>query len=277
MPIITPKNSEVTLWKGLHLFHFAISNCSQRVRMMLEEKQLTWISHHLDLSRDEHVTPWYQSINPKGVVPTLIHDGSVVVESTDILAYLDERFAGESLTQTPGIDRAALDRCLASANSAQSALKLLSHEFLFKPRARKGPQELERFSKTVQNRDLVAFHVRFSSPKGFSKTEIQEAVCTIHRLCEELENALQRHSWLAGGDFSIADIAWVVNAHRLALMRFPLVDYPKLSSWFRRVAARPSYRKALLAYEQPGPRRLMRFYNFFRTSLGKNPLGAAPC
>ena len=277
MPIITPQNSEVTKWKGLHLFHFAISNCSQRVRIMLAEKKLTWTSHHLDLANDEHVTPWYQGINPKGVVPTLIDDGTVVVESTDILAYLDKLGGGESLLAGPDIDTALVDQCLASANAMQGSIKLLSHEFLFKPKARKNSQELERISQTMKNRDLVAFHNKFSSADGFSKDEIQKAVCAMHGTFQQLEQCLQQHQWLAGNHFSIADITWVVNFHRLELMRFPLTDYPKLSDWFRRVAARPSYREALLAYEPKGSRRLMRFYNFFRTSLGRNPLAAAPC
>lgn len=277
MPIVTSPNPEVTSWRGLHLFHFAISNCSQRVRMMLEEKQLTWTSHHLDLSRDEHVTPWYQSLNPKGVVPTLIDDGTVVVESTDILIYLDERFGGESLLTAPGIDPAELNQGLSSANAVQGALKLLSHEFLFKPKARKSRRELQRLTETVQNQELVAFHTQFSSPEGFSNKEIQDAVCVMHRALKQQEGYLREHDWLAGNHISVADIAWVVNIRRLELMRFPLAQYPHLSGWFDRACARPSYRKALLAYESAAARCLMRGYNFFRTSLGKNPLAALPC
>ena len=54
--------------QGLHLFHFTLSNCSQRVRLGLEEKGLVWTSHHLNLAANEHVTSDYQRINPKGVM-----------------------------------------------------------------------------------------------------------------------------------------------------------------------------------------------------------------
>ena len=38
--------SEVKSWKGLHLLHFAGSSCSQKVRILLGEKNLPWVSHH---------------------------------------------------------------------------------------------------------------------------------------------------------------------------------------------------------------------------------------
>lgn len=51
---------------GLHLFHFAMSNRSQRVRVGLEEQGLSWTSHHLKLAANEHVTADPQRIRPIG-------------------------------------------------------------------------------------------------------------------------------------------------------------------------------------------------------------------
>ena len=79
-------------YQGLHLFHFAMSNCSQRVRMILEEKGLAWTSHHVDLMKMEHVTGENGRLNPKGVVPTLVDNGQVIYESHDIISYLDQYY-----------------------------------------------------------------------------------------------------------------------------------------------------------------------------------------
>jgi GST-like protein len=90
--IVTPTNKSVTKLEGLHLYHADMSNCSMRVRMTLEEKSLPWTSHHLDLRKKEAVTPEYFGIHPKGLVPTLVHDGVVHIESNEIIEYLDETF-----------------------------------------------------------------------------------------------------------------------------------------------------------------------------------------
>ena len=100
MGLYQSDHPDVPGMKGLHLFHFFLSNCSQRVRFGLEEKGLEWTSHHMNLMANEHATPEYQQINPNGVVPTLVHDGQVVIESNDILVYLDERFPERPLRRT---------------------------------------------------------------------------------------------------------------------------------------------------------------------------------
>jgi hypothetical protein len=90
--IVTPTNNSVTELTGLHLYHADMSNCSMRVRMVLKEKNLPWTSHHLDLRKKEAVTPEYFGIHPQGLVPTLVHDGVVHIESNDIIEYLDATF-----------------------------------------------------------------------------------------------------------------------------------------------------------------------------------------
>ena len=92
MGVITPINETVLSHTGLHLYHTARSNCAARVRLLLEEKTLDWVGHHIDLGKKENITEEYFGINPKGVVPTLVYDGEVVVESNDILLYLEEKF-----------------------------------------------------------------------------------------------------------------------------------------------------------------------------------------
>ena len=100
MGVITPINETVLSHKGLHLYHTARSNCAARVRLLLEEKTLDWVGHHIDLGKKENITEEYFGINPKGVVPTLVYDGEVVVESNDILLDLEEKFPEPSFRVT---------------------------------------------------------------------------------------------------------------------------------------------------------------------------------
>ena len=76
----------------LELYHNALSTCSQKVRLVLAEKGLDFESHPVDLAGGEQHAPDYVKMNPNHVVPTLVHDGRVLIESSLINEYLDEAF-----------------------------------------------------------------------------------------------------------------------------------------------------------------------------------------
>lgn len=84
------KVPKVKGWRGLHVFHFEGSLCSRKCRVFLAEKGLPWESHLVNLAKGEQQTDWYLGINPRGLVPALVHDGKVHIESNDIMLYLDE-------------------------------------------------------------------------------------------------------------------------------------------------------------------------------------------
>ena len=69
-----------------------LSNCSMRIRLLLEETGLSWTSHHLDLIKEENLTDKYFKIHPHGLIPAIVHDGEIVYESLDILRYLEEKY-----------------------------------------------------------------------------------------------------------------------------------------------------------------------------------------
>ena len=88
----------------LELYDNGNSVCAQKVRVALAEKGLEWKRHDLTL-RGDQFDPQYMKLNPNGVVPTLVHDGRVVTESSVILYYLDEAFP-----TPPLMPRAPLER-----------------------------------------------------------------------------------------------------------------------------------------------------------------------
>ncbi len=55
MAIVTPGNKSVLDYKGIHVYHMDISNCSGRVRLVLEEKGLPWEDHHIDLRKKANI------------------------------------------------------------------------------------------------------------------------------------------------------------------------------------------------------------------------------
>src|SRR5262245_42353925 len=68
----------------LELYHSINSVCAQKVRIALAEKGLT-AKEHLMTLRGDQFDPGYLKLNASGVVPTLIHDGTPVTESSVIL------------------------------------------------------------------------------------------------------------------------------------------------------------------------------------------------
>jgi glutathione S-transferase len=80
----------------LELYHNINSVCAQKVRIALKEKGQNAKEHLLTLQGDQN-DPSYMKLNANGVVPTLVHDGNVIVESSLILYYLDEAFPSPPL------------------------------------------------------------------------------------------------------------------------------------------------------------------------------------
>ena len=72
------------------LYNAPQSTCSQRVRFVLNAKALPLEEKKLDLLAGDQLKPDYLALNPNGVVPTLDHDGTIVVDSSVIIEYLDD-------------------------------------------------------------------------------------------------------------------------------------------------------------------------------------------
>src|SRR5918912_1747058 len=80
----------------LELYHSVNSVCAQKVRVVLAEKGLDYKEHLMTL-RGDQFDPAYMKLNPNAVVPTLIHDGNVILESSVILYYLEDAFPEKPL------------------------------------------------------------------------------------------------------------------------------------------------------------------------------------
>src|ERR1700749_2023007 len=72
------------------LYNAPQSTCSQRVRFVLNAKAIPFGEIKLDLLAGDQLKPDYLALNPNGVVPTLDHDGAIVIDSAGIMEYLDE-------------------------------------------------------------------------------------------------------------------------------------------------------------------------------------------
>jgi GST-like protein len=249
MPKINPQNKTVRELRGLHLFHAGWSNCSMRVRLSLEEKALPWTSHHLNTRTGQHITPEYFGINPKGLVPTLVHDGDVWTESADIIRYLDETYPEPSLVPSDNKSLAQLTEWMNLASTIHvAAVKTYIYSVRPKNKGRKTVAELERYRSLQTNEELLAFHSRNSSDAGFGAKDRSSAEHLLHAAFEKLDTRLGEDRWLAGDDFTLADITWVPLHYTLERAGFSFDQYVNVTNWANAIAMRSSFQTAVVRW-----------------------------
>lgn len=242
------KTREVLAWKGVHLLHYDLSSCSQKVRILLGELGIDYISHTVNLRRDEQRSDWYLGINPRGVVPVLVHDGAVHIESNEIIEYLDRQFAKEGSSFLPFLD-----------HEQQQMHELMRLEDRLHPDLR-----------------TVTFTYLAPDPSNHAPL-LRDAdfgyIGRFHDACTRLDRRLKDHRYLLGERMTLADIAWFTTLHRLNLAGYPFRDHPNLQEYFARIAGRPAFRKEAAA----GPHMLRlggsvyrRMNRLFRNSLPRD-------
>ena len=247
--IVKPTNRTVAELKGLHLFHADISNCSMRVRMTLKEKNLPWTSHHLDLRKKEQVTPQYFGIHPKGLVPTLVHDGVVHIESNEIIEYLDETFPDPPLQPKAEHEREVMREWLRTATDIHlPAVKTLIYTRKIGKVLHKNEEEDAKYRSLQRDPELLAFHTLASTGIGLPKENVDGAEKTLLRLFDRVEEELSQHQWLVGDKFSLADISWVPLHFTLIGVGFPFERYPYVSAWADAIRERPSFQESILKW-----------------------------
>lgn len=240
MPEIEPIDQTLKSLKGIHLWHAPMSSCSQRVRITLSEADRRFESHLIDLEKDEHATPEYQRIHPKGLVPALVDDGRLFIESIDIIGHV----AG---TESP-LAQVGSKKLLAMADAAQLDLKLLTFEFLFRGGQPPTPEAAAAFQKSHQNEWLRQFRIDFAN--GFGKDRLNDAIARTDEGFRHLDGLLaDGRTYLEGPGFTLSDVAWMPNVHRFKLMDWPFERTLHLQAWFERITERSSYRQALLDWQ----------------------------
>jgi glutathione S-transferase len=247
--IVEPTNKSATELAGLHLFHADMSNCSMRVRMVLAEKNLPWTSHHLDLRKKEAVTPEYFGIHPKGLVPTLVHDGVVHIESNDIIEYLDERFPDPPLQPSTPAARAHIHEWLQTATDIHlKAVKTVIYGRKISKVLKKNEAEDAKYRALQRDPELLAFHGQATGGDGLPEATIRAAEENLYGLFQNADNELAQHQWLVGDQFSLADISWVPLHFTLIGVGFPFERYPHVAAWADAIRERPSFQEGVLRW-----------------------------
>ncbi len=248
------KTREVLDWKGIHVLHFMGSSCSQKLRVFLNLKGIAWQAHPIDLPGNENFQPWFLGINPRGLVPVLIHDGAVHIESNDIIAHLEQTFP------TPKLIPAGYENEIAALLKHEDDLHLdlrtLSFRFVFAPPGPpKSSDALKSYaangSGTVRgtiDRDKqiqIEFWER-AAKEGFTDERVRTSARRFRTEFDAMDQKLAQRPYLMGDTLSVLDIAWLIYAHRLSLAGYPFERlHPYVFAWKEQLASRPEFSKEI--------------------------------
>ncbi len=250
MGIIKPTNTSVESFKGLHLYHAGFSNCAMRVRIALEEKNLAWTSHLLNLTKGEHLTREYFGINPNGVVPTLVDDGVVIIDSADIIDYLDKKYTPGSLRPKGENDQQQMYEWMYLARDNHLSIKTYMYGNVKNgPSMKRTAEQMEDYrQKQTFDTALLDFHERFNSNEGFTNKDLYTATAVINDCFTKMDQRLKSNDWLAGEMFSLADITWIPQLVVLKAANYPFENYPNLEDWKNAIIQRPSFKQGVMAW-----------------------------
>ena len=196
----------------LDLYTFTTPN-GRKVSIMLEEVNLPYIVHKIDITKGDQFTPEFVAINPNSKIPAIIDSdtGMTVFESGAILIYLAEK-TGQFLPSEQKSRFQVIEWLMFQMASVGPMFGQLNHFKRFAPE--KIPYAIERYEKETL------------------------------RLYGVLDKQLSDKEFICG-DYSIADIAtypWVASYEFQGLT---LDNHPNLKRWFETIQQRPAVQRGM--------------------------------
>lgn len=231
----------------MQLYHNPMSSCSQKVRMVIHEKGLTYEDQLIDLQKGEQFSDAYLQLNPNAVVPTLVDNDKVMIESTLINEYLEDAYAEVSLAPADAYGRHQMRLlCKKIDDSLHPACAVITYAIGVRPSLLSRPKE-----------EVDALVAKIPSPArrasrrsvidhGVAAPEFHQAMLTHRSLFDLADNMLADNEWLHGA-FTLADCAlmpYVIRVDHLS-QGHEISTRSNLARWYEAIQQRPAFSKAV--------------------------------
>ena len=231
------------------LYHNGPSTCSQKVRMILELKNINYESKIIDLLNGGQHDPEYVQLNPYHLVPTLVADGEVLIESSLINEYLEDAFPEVPARSSDPIKIHQMRLWAKYVDTYHPHCGAITYGIgmrnilLMKPK-----EELEIDLKNIPDpikrsarRDLIE--------KGLDAPLVIEGIKQSRVFLDKLESELSTSEWLFNDSFGIADAAalpYIIRMEQLGLSElFNVSTRPNICAWYERIKAMEIFTKAV--------------------------------
>jgi ganglioside-induced differentiation-associated protein 1 len=236
----------------LTLYDFGNSVCCQKVRITMRAKGLNWEPIKVDLFKTEQYDPKYLTLNPKGVVPTLVHDGKPVIESTLICEYIDETFPQppQLIPAEPWLQSRMRLWSKMVDEGLHDGVTEISFSAMFRERMKNMPPEVreKRFRNVGDPRRTDRFKSTYEY--GVKSPFVVHGIAAYERAFKMLEASIaeDKGPWILGSDPTLADINLMPNAARLnylGLLDLWIKDRPHTRAWWAIAREWPSFKSGL--------------------------------
>lgn len=228
----------------LILYHGSNSYASQKVRLYLAEHSIPWESHHIDLLKQEHLTEAYIKINPRGLVPALVDNGKIILNSTDIMSYLEEHYV-KSASLSKELQQQIYNFCKRDEGLHDPHIRTLSYHYRWMNK-NQTPMEINRVLELAKKHPDKARGIFLARAiqRQLTTEEIALAKTEIMAALKEMEQRLQnsQSGFLFAEQCTMADAAGTARLFRLQLLGFEteMRQYPLTFAYYERMQQRPS-------------------------------------
>ena len=228
----------------LTLYSFGPGANSLKPLLTLYEKGLDFEGVRLNPAKFEHHEDWFKAINPNGQVPALVDDDKVITESTVICEYLEDEYPTEvKLRPADSYGRAKMRVWTKWVDEYFCwCVSTIGWERMIGPMARSiSDAEFEQKMQRIPIPEQVTKWR--NARKGFPKDLLDEEMRKVRVSIARLEARLAESEWLAGPDYTLADICNFAIANGMD-KGFPdvvnVADTPHVIDWLARINERPA-------------------------------------
>lgn len=229
---------------SLLLYNAPQSTCSQRVRFVLHAKGIAFDERRLDLFSGDQLRPEYLALNPNGLVPTLVRNGDVIIDSSVIMEYLDEVFdRAPRLVPEDPVERAAMRSLMRFIDEGPTpAIRVPSYQTAFL-RHFQNMSEPE-FQALAESKPLRKQFLLRMGRTGFPTAEIEQAEDRLRRGVRRMSETIRQHGgpWLMKS-FTLADIAIMpvlIRMEDIGMASF-WRDMPEIDGWLEMIKQHPAF------------------------------------
>jgi glutathione S-transferase len=234
----------------IDLYFYENSVCSERVLMTLAEKEFgEWTGHPIDLFAGEQANPEYLELNPKGQVPTLVHNGQIIRESSIICDYLDRIIPEKPLKPVSAYDLAQMQEWVKEADeSGFQGVGALTFTTVFREKLLAMPV-FERQALWDKQTDLArTYRQKSCVTDGFNSPYAIIALGAWEHIFGRLEARFKSNQkWIMGDKLTLADINFaplIARLEAIQLLCIWLEQRPATRAWWNRLKSRQSFIQA---------------------------------